>query len=462
MADELTWLLQSELILPRGLSTIVKQFVEISISVRAALQATSSFNRLTSLNRALAEVSDLRRMLVFSERSLNLTFAIATEQWYLRINEEVVRISKASDFWAEIPNPYIIGNPLFPTSHQVFVGRERTFELMQSHLEKPYQRAALALYGERRSGKTSILLQLPLRLDIKFIPVFVDLQGLANVNSEISFLYGLAKAITRGAANTRSIDLPKPIRIEYEFDPYLAFNEWLDQIEEKLGDGLIVLCLDEFEKLAEQIKTEKFTLQLLDLLRNIIQFRASLVIIISGVQVNDYMQGEWATYFINAVPIEVGVLDEFEARQLITNPIPDFPLDYSVSAVDLILASTFCHPFLVQLVCHEVVKQQNYSHNKTVSPETVAKAVRSALATGDFYFRDKWNNFSDYEQKILLATVHDQVQTSHLEDIPLGDITQISNAITKLVRQKILYKNNDDSSIMFNAEMFRQWIASNY
>lgn len=453
--------MQHELILPRGLSPVVRQFINISISVRAALQSTSSYNRLISLNRALSETTELRRILVFTNRSLSITFAIIAEQWYVLISGEITRISEKNNLWLEIPDPYIIGNPIFPTSHQVFVGRDNIFETIHANLEKPFQKSTFMLQGDRRSGKTSILLQLPLHLDTKFIPVFVDLQGIANVNSETSFLYSLAKSIARGAINTRNFVLPEPVRIEYEFDPFLAFNEWLNQVEIKLGEHLIILCLDEFEKLAEQISTERFSTNLLDLLRNLIQFHTNIVLIMSGLHINNYWQGEWASYFINVVQVQVDVLKVTEARQLITNPIPDFPLDYDVPVVEYVLQCTNCHPFLVQLTCHEIVKYQNQLQSNKVSIESAQRSVHSALMSGDFYFRDRWNNLTNFEQDILLSIAKGQFNTSHETGQSTGDDTIAQNAIGKLLQQKILRKDSNQT-LMISLEMFKQWIILSY
>ena len=58
-------------------------------------------------------------------------------------------------------NPYIAGRALKDT--RGFCGRDDVFRVVQAELELP-ERNAIVLYGQRRIGKTSILLNLKSRL----------------------------------------------------------------------------------------------------------------------------------------------------------------------------------------------------------------------------------------------------------------------------------------------------------
>ena len=81
------------------------------------------------------------------------------------------------------PNPYIVGNPV--RSPEMFFGRKDEFQFIQRTLENQQEGCVLVLCGERRTGKTSILYQiLNRRLGPKFIPAFVDMQGLVVKRDE--------------------------------------------------------------------------------------------------------------------------------------------------------------------------------------------------------------------------------------------------------------------------------------
>ena len=76
-----------------------------------------------------------------------------------------------------IVNPYIAGSPVKDAT--MFFGREDVYAWLRQHLHGAYQDNIIVLYGERRSGKTSILYQMKEGLgDDRDIPVLLDLQGM--------------------------------------------------------------------------------------------------------------------------------------------------------------------------------------------------------------------------------------------------------------------------------------------
>ena len=71
-------------------------------------------------------------------------------------------------------NPYIAGPPV--RKGRQFFGRQDILKWVDRELHNPNTNA-LVLYGHRRIGKTSLLLQLQRRLDSDaFLPVYFDLQ----------------------------------------------------------------------------------------------------------------------------------------------------------------------------------------------------------------------------------------------------------------------------------------------
>src|SRR5262245_10245080 len=92
-------------------------------------------------------------------------------------------------------NPYIVGNPV--KDRASFYGRQDIFrEVMQVLRQRDSH--AIVLYGQRRIGKTSMLLQLEQRLaqEGEFTPIYFDLQDKAS-KSIMELLYELAQHISR-------------------------------------------------------------------------------------------------------------------------------------------------------------------------------------------------------------------------------------------------------------------------
>jgi hypothetical protein len=93
-------------------------------------------------------------------------------------------------------DPYITGNPLQLKDSDLFVGRADLYQMIQAALHTPHGKPTLALYGARRMGKTTVLLNLPRQLDEPIVPVFIDLQG-AQASSEGGFYWEIARAMQR-------------------------------------------------------------------------------------------------------------------------------------------------------------------------------------------------------------------------------------------------------------------------
>lgn len=67
----------------------------------------------------------------------------------------------------------------------------------------------------------------------------------------------------------------------------------------------------------------------------------------------------WSPLFGSVTGIKVGFLAPDAARRLITQPGPDFDLDYDEDAIAAIIALTGGQPFLIQLIGHALVMRFN-------------------------------------------------------------------------------------------------------
>ena len=73
-------------------------------------------------------------------------------------------------------NPYIAGSPI--TGTEMFYGHADT-SLIKRNLTGLHRDTPIVLYGQRRTGKTSVLYQLHRHLDPRYRCTFIDLHGLS-------------------------------------------------------------------------------------------------------------------------------------------------------------------------------------------------------------------------------------------------------------------------------------------
>ncbi|NJN95015.1 MAG: ATP-binding protein [Anaerolineales bacterium] len=143
-------------------------------------------------------------------------------------------------------NPYIVGRPV---ERETLYGRDDVFRFVYDTLASSQQNAVV-LYGQRRSGKTSILRELPHRLPAeKFCFTFFDLQGQAKLDlAEV--LFNLAGAI----ADTLQLE---PLnKQDFQGDKDYFRKNFLPVVWQKLANRRLLLLFDEFEVPSESADKE--------------------------------------------------------------------------------------------------------------------------------------------------------------------------------------------------------------
>ncbi len=198
------------------------------------------------------------------------------------------------------------------------------------------------------------------------------------------------------------------------------------------------------------------------MLRHIIQHRRGVKLLLSGSHTLEEFR-RWSSYLINAQVVELGYLEEGEARRLIETPIPDFPLRYEPAAVQQVLALTSGHPYLVQLLCMEIVAHKNRQspaqrHLTTVAD--VEAAVPAMLVRGQQFFADIELNQVDATGRALLHWLAHQGAGSMVtvDQFPVNlPAAQLPQTVQQLVQRNLLQERK--GAFGFAVEVVRQWFA---
>ncbi len=442
-------------------SALLRSFSRISQDVDAALNQESRYNQRLSLSAVEDRLDSLLRELTRSSERYAIRFRPIADYWRQIISTYVHKLTEQVEVRQEIRNPYVIGVPL-TAQQEVFVGRvdvsARIEELLREQIGAP-----LLLYGQRRTGKTSLLNNLGRLLPSAMVPLFVDLQGPASRASDhTGFLYNIARNLISSAQKQRGLFLPALTREELTVDPFTCFDEWLDEVELQLGQNSALLALDEFEALEYAFSRGYFDEQaVLGMLRYLIQHRPRFKVLLAGSHTLDEFQ-RWASYLINVQVIDISYLQEEEAYQLITRPINDFALHYDTEAAQRVMELTHCHPFLIQLLCSEIValkNEQEPSQRRRASLTDVETAVPEALKRGRFYFADIEQNQMDSNGRILLhyLAAHGEGTSVSQETLTHKFPNRLDTTLNSLLRREILEKT--DESYRFQIELIRRWFV---
>jgi streptogramin lyase len=299
---------------------------------------------------------------------------------------------------AEILNPYIAGNPI--TGSEMFFGRDDVFAFIHQALTGKHQDNVLVLYGQRRTGKTSVLYQMRHHLEDRYLPIFIDLHGLA-IESLSGFILELANIISRGLRRGYGVELPPLDRAEFTADARNAFETtFLEGIWERIGERQLLLMLDEAIRLEEQVRAGKLDPDIFDYLRHLMQHHPRLNFLFSLGSGLEEMEKEYAFLFNVALYKKISFLDRGSAVDLITRPVENiYHLD--PDAIERILEVTSGHPYYTQLICHGLF---NHCVSNSISSVTVGEidaVLDEAVERGLAVLKHVWEESSPPEKAVL-------------------------------------------------------------
>ncbi|NTU84066.1 MAG: ATP-binding protein, partial [Chloroflexales bacterium] len=444
-------------------SALLRSFSRISQDVGAAEGQNSVYHQRLALGAVEERLDGLVRELTRSAERYGARFAPIAAAWRQIVAEHGRRLAAEAERRQEIDSPYVSGVPL-TASQEIFVGRaDVSMRIEQLLLDR--RRPPLLLYGQRRMGKTSLLNNLGRLMPSTIVPLFVDLQGpVAQASDHAGLLYNLARGMASSAARQHGLMLPPLSRADLTDDPFTRFDEWLDQLELALGPAVALLMLDEFEALEHGLNDGRFSeAMVLGMLRHLIQHRPRIKLLLAG---SHQLQEahRWASYLINVQVVHLGYLHEPEARQLIERPTPDFALRYEPAAAGRVLALTRCHPFLVQLLCAEIVALKNEQppeQRRVAIAADVEAASGAALAHGSFFFADIEHNQADAAGRALLRRLASLGQNAIVPGRALAhDDTGVegTQAALDMIERRDLVERVG-GGYRFQIELVRRWFA---
>ncbi|RMG99966.1 MAG: hypothetical protein D6706_04750 [Chloroflexi bacterium] len=357
-----------------------------------------------------------------------------------------------------IPNPYLPGSPLRRHS-TLFYGREELFQFIAQNVSRTDQRNVLILIGQRRTGKTSILLRLEQHLPDHVIPVYIDCQSLGVTPGMPALFHDLAWLIA-DTLITRNIELEIPALEHWETDPTGLFQRtFLPQVKKLLPDHILLFVFDEFEALQNLVEDGILPATFFTYLRHLMQHSDRLGFIFVGTRRLEEMSADyWSVLFNIALYRKIGYLDEQSARRLICEPVSP-NLVYDDLALDKILRVTAGHPYFLQLVCYTLVKQANTTRTGYVTISDVNTALDEMLKLGEAHFAYLWQQSTFAERALLTAvsqlmdhgtTFHPADLVSHLEnyDIHLSP-AEVTTALNRLVERDILNEISEKATTAY-------------
>ena len=175
-----------------------------------------------------------------------------------------------------------------------------------------------------------------------------------------------------------------------------------------------------------------------------------------------------SAFYGQAEHIRVGYLSHDDAIRLITQPHPDFALEYEPELREELYRLTYGQPYLLQRLCWELVNRWNerFLREGESTPRTLTMDDLAPILTPDFYqaagyyFDGVWSNVTEAERQLMrvMAGRAEGTWTSAELAAAAGLPEDAVRASLELLRGHDVIVD-EAGGVRFAAELMRRWVA---
>ena len=407
------------------------------------------------------------------------------------------------DEFEKIKNPYaayaeggVVGDA------EMFYGREELIQnIAQAIQESRTQSKCVLVFGQKRSGKSSVLYHLKEALQEEYL-LILDLENIATIlgedsnqdeKSKISLLNQILKSIlteleyaVEDRVDKGFIPLDLPIPCDQEFyshpnpqqcfvDIFKSFKRQISKQEDWRGMG-VVLLIDEFQYIYDRIVDGKIPASFMQSWKALLQanyFHAVLV----GQDVMPKFKASFPNEFGTTQDERVTYLKPDEARKLIDEPIriggKQGESRYREQAIERILELTAGSPFYIQMLCNRLVEYMNVKHAGLVTEADVEQVKNELIHDVNALGLDKFDNLinsgdtsadaiSDEDAlKVLKAIADNSSRTDpcHRDRIDCETGSPVDTILDDLEKRDVVKRQ--EQSYQIQVGLFKEWLIVN-
>jgi tetratricopeptide (TPR) repeat protein len=395
-------------------------------------------------------------------------------------------------------NPYVPeAGPV--DSESMFYGRRDLIQQAIDALSNPQQRtASLAFFGQKRAGKSSVLLHLKRRLeaDPRMLPLYLGNMGdFLDDHSRVPLLYQILwtilsclERVVSEAETSRTKPLGFTCGTDVEFyehpTPLTRFRDLVAAFHSEAArhsdwkEIRPVLMIDEFTYVHGRLVSGKLPEDFMKNWKAILQSgRFSCVLV--GQDVMRKLKNRFPNELGTVQDLTVGYLAESDARALIDEPIriggPGGESRYKEQAVDHILELTAKSPFYIQIVCHRLVNFLNDQHERYITKSHVEQVLETLVAGDQKLGQDKFDNLltsgdtsadaiSEADALAVLRVIAQSVGTTgracSRSSIAAETSAPIDAILADLVERSVLERERG-AYYMIRVGLFAEWLRVN-
>ncbi len=429
---------------------------------------------------------------VAEEKIAEVEFSIEYDDIYIATEQRIPKsciICKTINFeikpFVEIENKFrqCSGGEELEAGDEMFYGRSKLISDIQEAILKGTKNQ-IAIYGQKRSGKSSLLNQIKGRLESdeshSVICGKFNLQGLPayELNPVRWILESIAKSLLPGIRKQGVGILDKSIVSNFfseESDAFTALGNFIEHINtiDELQGSHFVIFIDEFTYLYQLIKDKKVNEDFMRRWIALIEMPGINLQAIVAAQdtLPHFMNESYASNCFNKFSKEpLSYLSKEEALQLIKDPIKD--VMFHNHSDELIYGYTSGSAFFTQIFCTRLVDYLNSEKSNVVGKEEV-EIVAERLCTGTHRLEKSTfecltkeadgSNFNESDNIKVLKAIAEHTRAGgyvDIEDLHVNFTQEkLKSVLDNLYARRVISKQDKGYSI--NVKLFVKWILNN-
>lgn len=396
--------------------------------------------------------------------SYEICYRDSVEKYSKEQFEGTIEFIKEEIPFQKIQNPYIIGGIV--RDRRMFYGREELLANIIDNFRGKYQINPVFLYGQRRTGKTSILVQLKKKLENEFAPVFFTIQEIYGVKS---FYQDLMEKI-REELGFMDIEIP-----HIKEDPFDIFkNKFYNKVEQRLKGKKIVIMIDEYQRIDELITKGDYDDDVIDFLNALVQDGEIKMIFAGSLLAEELENKKWMELMKFFILMKVSFLKRDDTVKLITEPVKE-SIQYDEGGIEKIISLSGCHPYFVQLICHTMVEHHNRDETILIGYNSVTTHLFDYFERGHNILSDIILGQTSEIQRKILFHMYNFMEKKKTVSVHRSEIEwdlmsyedgiereEIEDSLSNLERREIIKKSTDHpDQYEFMIDMYRHWVKWN-
>ena len=336
----------------------------------------------------------------------------------------------------------------------------------------------LALYGQTRTGKTSILHHLQVKLREQGEEnIIIDMESLGKLgldgNNITEFLYKMLRTLNKElskyhreimeALKKRGIEIDAKSLLNNPDQSQLRFNEIFDDVYEVIKEQekqyRIILMIDEFTYIYDWIRQGTMTDRIMKFWKAFMQTHNVFAVIIGQDHMMQFMSDQRFTNDFGIMELlKVSYLSKDDAQQLMDEPIlyetesGEKISRYKKGALDRLYELTSGSAFLIGKICAGLVEYLNDTHSTFITRAHIDDYIKKMLPTFDeINFDPQYRDLSEIGENSTIIDKNKMI---------LRRIAEFSNR-KEYTPVEAVVRSNEDKMILDKLEQRDVVIISN-